>query len=95
MGTLRPREYRDRDNERALKVRKWARSVEDKCTPKQADYITGLGGRAHDWTPAETFAWCRDVIADPNCRSEITCFMDLTKLEASKAIARLKAEIRD
>jgi len=95
MGTMKPKDMRDRELRESIRHRRVMRDMEAKATSKQVDYITGLGGRAHEWTPAETLEWCRDVIVSSIFRDRVSCLLDLTKTEASQAIARLKADIHD
>ena len=95
MGTMKPKDMRDRELAESIRRRRVLRDMESKASSKQIDYITGLGGRAHDWTPPETLEWVKDVIVSHIYRDRVTCLMDITKTEASQAIARLKTEVRD
>jgi hypothetical protein len=92
---MKPKDMRDREFAESIRRKRVLRDLEAKATSKQVDYITGLGGRAHDWTPAETLEWCKDIIVSPIYRDRVSCLLDLTKTEASQAIARLKADIHD
>jgi len=98
MGSMKTDYIKAKEREqekRRQQAARWRRSQEATCTAKQADYITGLGGRAYDWTPDHTAAWALDTFVPHYAREDARCLMDLTKTEASQAIARLKKEVRD
>lgn len=80
-----------RDEAERQRVRRWARRQQDSCSTRQADYIIGLGERC-GMTPSETLAWIVDLFVPHYAREDVTGLMDVTKHEASDAIARLKKD---
>lgn len=70
------------------------RRQEDKATDKQIGFIVDLG-RQLCMDDATTLTWVIGHVVWRDIQNEVTCFMDLTRAEASKAIGILKAKLDD
>ena len=74
--------------ERVSMVR-FQRTHAEHATSKQIDYLVSLGEK-HGKTPSETLDWVVHTFVPQFCEDQVTCFMDITKDECSRAIQRLK-----
>jgi hypothetical protein len=91
MGSMKTDYIKAKEKARNLRAYRFKRADAHKATSKQVDYLIDLGHK-RGWEAAGTLDWVTQTFVLEHCHSDITCFMDLTKDEVTRAITRLKDE---
>lgn len=89
MGAYKSDYIKQKEWQRNLDRYRFKRREQEKATSKQVDYLIDLGHK-RGWEAAATLDWVVQTFILEHCHNDVKCFLDLTKDEVSRSIARLK-----